>query len=65
MPPENAPSWAYIEQPDMIYDTEYSEKTAEEGAEEAGEDDDIEEVVIIDSMEIEGGSKSGSFMHVE
>ena len=28
-PPEDAPHWTYIDQPHMVYDTEY-EKTAEE-----------------------------------
>jgi len=66
-PPDNAPSWAYVEQPDMIYDTEfsYSEKTAEDEEEddyfEAEESEELS--VVIDSMNI--ASRSGSFMQEE
>ena len=57
-PPINAPSWAYNEQPDMIYDTEYSDKTTGEV-----DDDDFEKEqlsVVVDSMNIR--SSDGSFM---
>ncbi|GBB89912.1 hypothetical protein RclHR1_16760008 [Rhizophagus clarus] len=56
------PKMLRIDQLNIIYDTEYFERTAKE-------DNDIEDKelnVIIDSMEIvRSGSKSGSFMQEE
>ncbi|GBB90188.1 hypothetical protein RclHR1_17070007 [Rhizophagus clarus] len=62
MPPKNTLRWLYVDQLNIIYDTEYSKRIAEE-------DYDIEDKklnVIINSMEIaRGGSKSGSFIQEE
>ncbi|GES84711.1 hypothetical protein GLOIN_2v1770483 [Rhizophagus clarus] len=53
MLPENASHWSYVDQLNIIYNTEYSERIAEE-------DNDIEDEelnVIINSMEIAGWVK--------
>lgn len=62
IPPEDAPQWAYVEQPDMVYDTEYSEKTEKTEEDNYVDDDEELEVVLTSQDNIQGSSKSDSFM---
>ena len=58
VPPDDAPDWSFIEQPDMVYDTEYTA--------DAADDDDLnfdeDELDAILSNKEDTGEKSGSFM---
>jgi hypothetical protein len=59
-PPAEAPHWTYINQlPSMVYDTEYSEKTAEEDNSMDFDDDEETEVLLI-SDNTKNYSKSAS-----
>lgn len=57
-PPAEAPRWTYIDQlPSMVYDTEYSEKTAEEDNSMDFDDDDDETEVLLTSDNTKNYSK--------
>ena len=52
VPPNDAPNWSYVDQPDMVYDTEYT-----------GEDDDLNiDDDELDAILADTGDKSESFM---
>ena len=52
VPPDDAPNWSYIDQPDMVYDTEYT-----------GDDDDLNfDEDELNTILADTGDKSESFM---
>ncbi|RGB21833.1 hypothetical protein C1646_777166 [Rhizophagus diaphanus] len=56
VPPDDAPDWSFIEQPDMVYDTEYI-------ADDNNLNFDEDELdTILSSNKEDTGKKSGSFM---
>jgi hypothetical protein len=60
-PPAKASRWIYIDQlPSMVYDTEYSEKTAEEDNSMDFDNNDEETEVLLTSDNAKNYSKSGS-----
>lgn len=57
VPPNDAPNWSFIDQPDMIYDTEY---TVEDN-DDLNIDDDDDDGLLASNKE-DMGDKSESFM---
>ncbi|RGB31439.1 hypothetical protein C1646_764084 [Rhizophagus diaphanus] len=55
VPPDDAPDWSFIEQPDMVYNTEY---TADD--DDLNFDDDELDAILVNKEDM--GGKSGSFM---
>ncbi|CAB5298235.1 unnamed protein product [Rhizophagus irregularis] len=52
IPPDDAPNWSYVDQPDMVYDTEYT-----------GDDDNLNiNDEDLDAILANKGDKSESFM---
>ena len=57
VPPNDAPDWSYVDQPDMIYDTEY---TAED--DDDFNDDELDESNVVLASKEDLEDKSESFM---